>query len=132
MLSICYNFTYQPSSFSFQLRYGALIMEEALLPASPLRHSLLNVAGFIEEKEWKGPFTFIQGADTQFGMIDSYIYKKKDPKWDKEIILTTEAIRKINCLNPKPRFFVICGDMLDAFPYRGEYTEYCNHNFFKS
>lgn len=26
-------------------------------------------------------------------------------------------IRKINGMSPKPKFFVICGDMLDAFPY---------------
>ncbi len=31
----------------------------------------MDITNFLEdpdEKVWKGPFTFIQGADTQFGM----------------------------------------------------------------
>lgn len=31
----------------------------------------MEISSFLEgpeEKTWKGPFTFIQGADTQFGM----------------------------------------------------------------
>lgn len=31
--------------------------------------------------------------------------------------LTRDVIRQINGMSPKPKFFVICGDMLDAFPY---------------
>lgn len=74
--------------------------------------------GFSKEKEgkWKGPFFFINAADTQFGMIESYLQKKPDPKWDKEIALTKEAISAVNQMNPKPRFFVVCGDLIDAFP----------------
>jgi len=69
-----------------------------------------------EERTWKGPFTFIQGADTQFGMIDGYLLKSPIPDWKKDIRLSRESIRRINEMNPKPRFYVICGDMLDAFP----------------
>jgi hypothetical protein len=72
-----------------------------------------------EEKEWSGEFSFIQGADTQFGMIDSYIYKNVEPNWEREIALTTAAIQEINEMSPKPKFFVICGDMLDTMPYPG-------------
>lgn len=43
--------------------------------------------------------------------------KKEEPSWEKEISLTREVITRINSMNPKPKFFVICGDMLDAFPY---------------
>ncbi|CAL8134212.1 unnamed protein product [Orchesella dallaii] len=80
----------------------------------------MNITSFLEdptEREWKGPFTFIQGADTQFGMIDHYLLKKDEPNWDKEIALTRDVIQRINAMNPKPKFFVVCGDMLDAFPY---------------
>ncbi len=28
------------------------------------------------ENKWTGPFTFIQAADSQFGLIDRYIMKK--------------------------------------------------------
>lgn len=31
--------------------------------------------------------------------------------------LTRDVISRLNAMNPKPKFFVICGDMLDAFPY---------------
>jgi len=68
------------------------------------------------EKIWSGPFTFVAGADTQFGLIDRYILKKEEPNWDKEIALTQSAIQALNEMKPKPKFFVICGDMLDSFP----------------
>ncbi|KAH7949242.1 hypothetical protein HPB49_006630 [Dermacentor silvarum] len=32
------------------------------------------------EGQWKGPFFFIQAADTQFGMIESYLEKKPNPR----------------------------------------------------
>ena len=72
-----------------------------------------------EERQWKGDFTFVQGADCQFGLIDRYVLKKDIPNWDKEIKLSEVAIEQINGLVPKPKFFVICGDMLDAYPYAG-------------
>ncbi|GFT07137.1 hypothetical protein NPIL_178771 [Nephila pilipes] len=74
--------------------------------------------GFEKEKEgtWNGPFYFIQGADTQLGLIENYIEKKPNPGWEKEIKLTKAAIEAINAMNPRPRFFVVCGDLIDAFP----------------
>ncbi|KAH6942877.1 hypothetical protein HPB50_011389 [Hyalomma asiaticum] len=68
------------------------------------------------ESQWKGPFFFIQAADTQFGMIESYLEKKPCPRWDKEIALTEKAIEAVNQMEPKPRFFVVCGDLVDAMP----------------
>lgn len=71
-----------------------------------------------EEQQWSGPFTFIQAADTQLGLLD-HILNVEDPNWDKEKALCRESIKRINAMRPKPKFYVICGDMLDAFPYRG-------------
>lgn len=68
------------------------------------------------QSQWQGPFFFIQAADTQFGMIETYLEKKADPRWDKEIQLTRQAIAAVNKMNPKPKFFVVCGDLVDAFP----------------
>ncbi|XP_067126311.1 serine/threonine-protein phosphatase CPPED1-like [Centruroides vittatus] len=75
--------------------------------------------GLEKEKgsSWEGPFYFVQAADTQFGMIESYIEKKSDPRWDKEIELTKKAISAVNKMNPKPKFFIVCGDLIDAFPF---------------
>ncbi|XP_054714011.1 serine/threonine-protein phosphatase CPPED1-like isoform X2 [Uloborus diversus] len=74
--------------------------------------------GFDKEDEnaWKGPFCFIQGADTQFGMISSYIKHESLIVWEKEMELAREAIKAINAMSPKPRFFVVCGDLIDAMP----------------
>jgi len=52
---------------------------ECLLPSMEITNFLEDPA----EREWKGPFTFIQGADTQFGMIDHYLLHKPEPNWDK-------------------------------------------------
>lgn len=72
------------------------------------------------EKEWKGSFSFIQAADTQFGLIDRYIDNKigdDEITWTKEIKYLRLVIESINSLQPKPKFFVICGDLVDAFPF---------------
>lgn len=69
-----------------------------------------------KEKEWNGSFFFVQGADTQFGMMDSYFDKKPEPKWDREMVLANKLVAAVNRMNPLPRFLVICGDLLDAFP----------------
>ena len=80
--------------------------------------------GFSQEKEgkWTGSFLFIQGADTQFGLKDSWNkVPEENQKWNDEIELTRVAIKAANALRPRPRFFVVCGDMIDAFPGRRNY-----------
>lgn len=37
-------------------------------------------------------------------------------EWGQEIRLTEQAVQAINKLNPKPRFFVLCGDLIHAMP----------------
>jgi len=68
------------------------------------------------ERVWKGDFTFIQAADTQFGMQESYVEKKKEFGWQQEIDWSRELVRQVNAMRPRPRFMVICGDLLDAWP----------------
>lgn len=63
------------------------------------------------------PFYFIQAADTQFGMIDNYIKRLETPGWSEETKLSeqfVEACNKITGL--KPKFVVVCGDLVDAWP----------------
>nr|XP_027796524.1 serine/threonine-protein phosphatase CPPED1 isoform X2 [Marmota flaviventris] len=72
-----------------------------------------------KEREWKGPFYFIQGADPQFGLMKAWSTGNCDSsgdEWEQEIRLTEQAIQAINRLNPKPRFFVLCGDLIHAMP----------------
>jgi predicted MPP superfamily phosphohydrolase len=48
-------------------------------------------------------------------LIDNW-FKNPNPNWDKEIKLTQEAIKAANQMNPKPKFFIVCGDLVDAMP----------------
>ncbi|XP_063284913.1 serine/threonine-protein phosphatase CPPED1 [Pelobates fuscus] len=71
------------------------------------------------ESQWKGPFYFIQGADPQFGLMKSWEIGECDyggDEWEKEIRLTEQAVQAINKLSPKPKFFVLCGDLVHSMP----------------
>ena len=62
-------------------------------------------------------FTFVQLSDPQLGLLERYGEKREPPfKWDRELSLVDRAITTINCLHNKPKFVVICGDMVDAEP----------------
>ncbi|XP_047390214.1 serine/threonine-protein phosphatase CPPED1 isoform X2 [Sciurus carolinensis] len=82
-----------------------------------------------KEREWKGPFYFIQGADPQFGLMKAWStgdYNSSGDEWEQEIRLTEHAVQAINKLNPKPKFFVLCGDLIHAMPgtpWRKEQTK---------
>lgn len=88
-----------------------------------------------ENSVWKGSFRFIQAADTQFGLIDqlkyvdwsvddisiplaqSKAYRDRGISvWDEEIRLSKLAIEQWNQMIPKPKFVIICGDLVDDFP----------------
>uniref|UniRef100_M3YSS5 Serine/threonine-protein phosphatase CPPED1 n=1 Tax=Mustela putorius furo TaxID=9669 RepID=M3YSS5_MUSPF len=72
-----------------------------------------------KEREWKGPFYFIQGADPQFGLMKAWSTGDSDSggdEWGQEIRLTEQAVEAINKLKPKPKFFVLCGDLIHAMP----------------
>jgi serine/threonine-protein phosphatase CPPED1 len=60
------------------------------------------------EGQWRGPFFFIQLADTQFGMFNA------DQSWEQETDLFTRAVMHINRL--KPRFAIVCGDLVNQPP----------------
>ena len=71
------------------------------------------------EGTWKQPFCFIQSADTQFGLIDNWNgVPEEQNTWDKEIELTNRAIDCVNIMQPRPKFMVICGDLVDAQPWK--------------
>jgi len=61
-----------------------------------------------EESEWKGPFFFVQFADTQFGFMN------ENDSWDEELKLAQQSVKEINRL--KPRFAIICGDLVHKYP----------------
>nr|XP_054499634.1 serine/threonine-protein phosphatase CPPED1 isoform X3 [Agelaius phoeniceus] len=71
------------------------------------------------EYQWKGPFYFIQGADPQFGLMKAWTHgdtNNGDDEWGEEIKLAEQAVQAVNKLNPKPKFFVLCGDLVHGMP----------------
>lgn len=69
------------------------------------------------EGTWKENFVFVQAADTQFGLIDNWAGNPSETRvWDDEIRLTKQAIENANKMEPKPKFFIVCGDLVDDGP----------------
>ncbi|XP_037318968.1 serine/threonine-protein phosphatase CPPED1 [Pungitius pungitius] len=71
------------------------------------------------EREWKGPFVFIQAADPQLGLMKAWRDGDCDgggDEWGEEIELTRRAVEACNQLRPRPRFLVLCGDLVHAMP----------------
>lgn len=76
----------------------------------------LNDINAKERSKWSGPFHFVQAADSQFGMIDSYKYRRTEPGWQEEMKLCEELLETCSQMKPKPKFLIICGDLVDAWP----------------
>lgn len=71
------------------------------------------------EQKWTGPFCFIQAADPQLGLMKAWrVGDTKDggDEWDEEVELTKQAVEGVNRLQPRPRFMILCGDLVHAMP----------------
>uniref|UniRef100_A0A3Q4HPU9 Serine/threonine-protein phosphatase CPPED1 n=1 Tax=Neolamprologus brichardi TaxID=32507 RepID=A0A3Q4HPU9_NEOBR len=71
------------------------------------------------EHKWTGPFFFIQAADPQLGLMKAWRDGDCDgggEEWAEEVELTKQAVEAINQLRPRPRFMVLCGDLVHAMP----------------
>nr|CDS33654.1 calcineurin phosphoesterase [Hymenolepis microstoma] len=69
-------------------------------------------------------FTFVILSDPQLALIERYGEKRDPPyKWDRELALVNRAISAINSLSRKPKFVIVCGDLVDAEPGRSERGE---------
>lgn len=56
------------------------------------------------------PFFFATLADTQLGAIND------NTSWEDEKQLCRLAVQKLNQLKPRPRFAIVCGDLVHHFP----------------
>lgn len=73
------------------------------------------------ERQWSGPFCFIQAADPQLGLMKAWRDCNCDSdgdEWAEEVELTKQAVEAVNHLRPRPRFMVLCGDLVHALPGR--------------
>lgn len=64
-----------------------------------------------KNETWNGNWCFCQLADTQFGMMDN---DKGD--WSSEMKMARMTVDGINKLKPRPKFVIVCGDLVDAYP----------------
>ncbi|XP_007544450.1 serine/threonine-protein phosphatase CPPED1 [Poecilia formosa] len=88
-----------------------------------LRAKHRTFSGLTEEAErqWTGPFCFVQAADPQLGLMKSWRIGDKvggGDEWEEEVVLTKQAVAGVNQLRPRPRFMVLCGDLVNAMPGR--------------
>lgn len=78
------------------------------------------------ERQWAGPFCFIQAADPQLGLMKAWRDGDCDSEgveWAEEVALTQQAVEAVNQLQSRPRFMVLCGDLVHAMPgsqFRGD------------
>ncbi|XP_074518875.1 serine/threonine-protein phosphatase CPPED1 [Halichoeres trimaculatus] len=71
------------------------------------------------ERKWTGPFCFIQAADPQLGLMKAWRMGDCDgggDEWAEEVELTKQAVEAVNKLVPRPKFMVLCGDLVHAMP----------------
>jgi len=73
------------------------------------------------QAKWNKDFFFIQAADPQLGLMYNFGSDGSDgtpypeSKWETEIELCKASVEILNGMNPKPEFFIVCGDLVDAF-----------------
>uniref|UniRef100_A0A3P9H9R6 Serine/threonine-protein phosphatase CPPED1 n=1 Tax=Oryzias latipes TaxID=8090 RepID=A0A3P9H9R6_ORYLA len=84
------------------------------------RSSVLIVSSTQDaEHRWTGPFYFIQAADPQLGLMKAWKDGNCDgggDEWTEEVELTKQAVEAVNRLRPRPRFMVLCGDLVHSMP----------------
>jgi hypothetical protein len=70
---------------------------------------------WLNQGQWQGPFFFLQLADPQFGFF------RENASWEEEVVLAEKAVQHINAMQPRPRFVIVCGDLIHAFPWETQF-----------
>jgi 3',5'-cyclic AMP phosphodiesterase CpdA len=81
---------------------------------------------YANEGKWSGPYSFVQLADSQIGMMASIVSSPngsiKGPPMtgeqgtQREIQMLIKAVAIINGMHPRPEFIIVCGDLVDPTP----------------
>ena len=78
------------------------------------------------EDQWRGEFTFVVAADTQFGFLDDRDWGGTGTgDWEEERIAADVLVSYVNQLEPVPKMLIICGDLVHNMP-EGTDTKYTN------
>eukprot|EP00300_Choanocystis_sp_HF-7_P024704 c26225_g1_i1.p1 GENE.c26225_g1_i1~~c26225_g1_i1.p1 ORF type:complete len:367 (-),score=80.37 c26225_g1_i1:53-1153(-) len=92
----------------------------------------------ITETEWSDEFSFVQLADTQLGMFGPFksgikgagvkLYQmaggsfdhrpelSADESYVAELLMCELSVSSINAIEPPPKFVIVCGDLINAYP----------------
>jgi 3',5'-cyclic AMP phosphodiesterase CpdA len=78
-----------------------------------------SLGGLEEEREriWQGDWDFVVMADVQLGLLN-HKFPDSGSSWEEEKELALRCVRECNRLRPK--FVVVCGDLVDAMPVTGQ------------
>ena len=84
--------------------------------------------GYQNEKSWSESFWFVVGADTQLGLeeqIDALLENRKPERlcWQVELKRIKRLIDFINDCRILPRFVIVCGDLVNSFPFEDQRNE---------
>ena len=75
------------------------------------------MADLMDDPVWRGPFTFVQAADTQLGFAADESWGGADgDDWSEEVGLLRRLVACCNALKPRPAFVCVCGDLVHALP----------------
>lgn len=76
------------------------------------RRLAADSASGVGNAEWSKPFFFMQLADSQLGMAETF--DNQPPGWAREEAMLRRAISEINRL--RPAFAIVCGDLVNDYP----------------
>lgn len=107
------------STLSFSLLINAETIDYGRFQTA--QNHLFKNFDYEQEGQWRGPFFFVQMADCQLGFFD------RNADWEKEIVLLEKAVQQINKLDP--RFVIVCGDLVHAWPHNPEVRAKQIHDF---
>ena len=69
----------------------------------------------LEVRTWEGEWTFALMADVQLGMLEGN-YPASGESWETEKEMAARCVAHINAIQPRPKFVIVCGDLVDQAP----------------
>ena len=66
-------------------------------------------------RTWEGEWTFALMADVQLGMLEGN-YPASGESWETEKEMAARCVAHINAIQPRPKFVIVCGDLVDQAP----------------
>ena len=87
-----------------------------------------SLPGYQRETSWSESFWFVVGADTQLGLeeeVTALLENRKAQRlcWQIELKRIKHLIDFVNSCHILPRFVIVCGDLVNAFPWEDQRSQ---------